>query len=118
MAIDPEAWSLFGKAMLQQAASTNDAPYIGDQLLFILPSTFGDFALRLAIAAGLVGVAIWRRWAWLAFAALVIAVPTFWVARLAPLVGVPRLYLEDRQSGTTSSASDGHTAPDPPSTRG
>lgn len=99
--VDPQAWSAFGRAVLQQAASTNDAPYIGDQLLFILPSTLGDFALRLAVAAGLVGIAIWRRWAWLAFAALVLAVPTLWLARLAPLVGVPRLYVEDRGSEST-----------------
>jgi hypothetical protein len=94
--LDPESWRAFVAAMLQQAESTNHAPYIGDQLLFIVPSTLGDFVLRVAIAAVLVIVATWRRWAWLAFAALVIAVPTLWLARLAPLVGVPRLYLEDR----------------------
>jgi hypothetical protein len=94
--LDPESWRAFVAAMLQQAESTNHAPYIGDQLLFIVPSTLGDFVLRVAIAAVLVIVATWRRWAWLAYAALVIAVPTLWLARLAPLVGVPRLYLEDR----------------------
>jgi hypothetical protein len=92
--LDPESWRSFVAAMLQQAESTNDAPYIGDQLLFIVPSTLGDFVLRVVIAGVLVTVATWRRWAWLAFAALVIAVPTLWLARLAPLVGVPRLYLE------------------------
>jgi hypothetical protein len=31
--LDPESWRSFVAAMLQQAESTNDAPYIGDQLL-------------------------------------------------------------------------------------
>jgi hypothetical protein len=94
--LDPEARRSFIAAMLQQAETTNDAQYIGDQLLFIVPSTLGDFVLRLGIAAVLVIVATRRRWAWLAFAAITIAVPTMWLARLAPLVGVPRLFMEDR----------------------
>lgn len=102
--LDPESWRYFVAAMLQQSASTNDAPYIGDQLLFILPSTLADFVLRLAFAAVLVIIATKRRWAWLAFAALIIAVPTLWLARLAPLVGVPRLYLEDLSTSRPASS--------------
>lgn len=101
--LDQESWRSFVSAMLQQAASTNDAPYIGDQLLFILPSTLGDFVLRVAIAAVLMTIAIRRGWAWLAFAALIIAVPTMWLARFAPLVGVPRLFLEDKSRSQLSS---------------
>ncbi|HEX2765164.1 MAG TPA: hypothetical protein VHR55_00785 [Candidatus Limnocylindria bacterium] len=96
VSLDPESWGAFVAAMLQQGASTNDAPYIGDQLLFLVPSTLGDFLLRLAIAGVLMTIATRQRWGWLAFAALVVAVPTMWLARLAALVGVPRLYLEDR----------------------
>lgn len=69
----------------------NDAPYIGDQLLLLVPSTLGDFAVRLGIGAILVTLAVRYRADWLAFTAAAIAVPTLWVARLATLVGVPRL---------------------------
>lgn len=100
VALDPEAWRLFGASLLQQSASTNDAPYIGDQLLFLVPSTLGDFLLRLVAGTALVIVAARQRWDWLAFTAVVIAVPTLWVARLAPLVAVPRLFLEDRAGAT------------------
>lgn len=102
--LDPRSWRAFVSAMVQQAGTTNDAPYVGDQLLFIVPSTLGDFLLRVVIAGVLVMVATRRRWAWLAFAALVIAVPTLWLARLAPLVGVPRLCLEDQTHLRTLSA--------------
>ena len=92
----------------------NDAPYVGDQLLFLVPSTLGDFLLRLALAAVLVGIAAWRRWDWLAFVAAAIAVPTLWAARLAPLVAMPRLFLEDRR---LSRARAGAAVDAPPATR-
>lgn len=90
-ALDPELWGEYVSSLAQQSASANDAPYVGDQLLFLVPSTLGDFALRLGIGAILVAVAVRYRADWLAFTAATIAVPTLWVARLAALVGVPRL---------------------------
>lgn len=96
VALEPDAWLAFGQSLVQQSASANDAPFVGDQLLFLVPSTLGDFLLRAALAVVLTVVAIRRRWAWLAFVAATIAVPTLWVARLAPLVAVPRLWWEDR----------------------
>ena len=66
----------------------------------LVPSTLGDFVLRFALCAVLAGIAAWRRWSWLAFTAAALAVPTLWVARLAPLVGVPRMWLEDRGAAT------------------
>jgi hypothetical protein len=92
--LDPGAWREYLASLGQQAGSANDAPYVGDQLLFLLPTTLGDFLLRLAIGCVLAAVAIRLRADWLAFTAAAIAVPTLWVARLAALVGVPRLFLE------------------------
>src|SRR5574338_464039 len=94
--LDPAAWPSYLASLTQQAGSPNDAPFVGEQLLFLVPSTLGDFLLRFGIGALLVVVAIQRRWAWLAFVAAAIAVPTLWAARLAALVGVPRLMLEAR----------------------
>jgi hypothetical protein len=96
--LDPSVWRDYLASLTQQAGSTNDAPYVGDQLLFLLPTTLGDFALRMAIGLGLVIVAIRARADWLAFAAAAIAVPTLWVGRLAALVAVPRLAIEERLS--------------------
>lgn len=107
--MDPGVWRDYLASLEQQAASANDAPYVGDQLLFLLPKTLGDFVLRLAIGAGLVAVAIRFRADWLAFTAAAIAVPTLWVARLAALVSVPRLFLEARIS-PAGSAADGRGA--------
>jgi hypothetical protein len=95
-ALDPAAWGAFLASLAQQSASANAAPYVGDQLLFLVPSTLADFLLRSAIAIALVIVAVRRRLDWLAFVAVVVAVPTLWLARLAPLVAVPRLMVEDR----------------------
>jgi len=94
--LDPGVWRDFMGAMRQQSASVNTAPYVGSQLLKLVPSTLGDFALRFALAAVLTGLAVTRRWDWLAFAAATLAVPTLWGARLAPLVAVPRLWWEDQ----------------------
>jgi hypothetical protein len=102
-ALDPGVWTRFGAALAQQAASANTAPFVGDQLLTLLPSTFGDFVLRLALAVGLTAIAFWRRWDWLAFTAATLAVPTLWLARLAPLVAVPRLWWEGGVSPRASS---------------
>lgn len=102
--LDPAVWREYLASLWQQAGSANDAPYVGDQLLFLLPTTLGDFMLRLAIGAVLVAVAIRWRVDWLAFTASAIAVPTLWVARLAALVGVPRLFLEERISREGSGA--------------
>jgi hypothetical protein len=94
--IDPAAWRSYIASLVQQSRSLNDAPFVGDQLLFLVPSTLGDFVLRLGIGAVLVAVAIRYRADWLAFLAAAIAVPTLWVARLAAVVGVPLLAVEDR----------------------
>ena len=96
--LDPGIWSAYVASLGQQAGSANDAPYVGDQLLFLVPATLSDFLLRLAVSVVLVAVAIRARADWLAFTAAAIAVPTLWVARLAALVGVPRLFLEERIS--------------------
>ena len=94
--IDPAVWRSYVTSLVQQSGSLNDAPFVGDQLLFLVPSTLGDFVLRLGIGAVLVAVAIRYRADWLAFLAAAIAVPTLWVARLAAVVGVPLLAFEDR----------------------
>jgi hypothetical protein len=98
-ALDPGAWVAFGRSLAQQAQSINHAPYVGPQLLFLIPSTLGDFLLRLAIAGLLTVVAIVKGWGWLAYAAATLAVPTLWLARLAPLVAIPRLWWEERKAG-------------------
>lgn len=113
-ALDPSVWVRFVAALAQQAQSPNTAPFVGGQLLTLLPSTFGDFLLRLGIASVLLGLAIWRRWDWLAFTAATLGVPTLWLARLAPLVAVPRLWLEDRQARQVT-LSVGADAPRPTS---
>lgn len=95
-AIDPDVWLRFAAALAQQGGSPNTAPFVGGQLLTLLPSTAGDFLLRLGLASAMIAVAVWRRWDWLAFTAATLAVPTLWLARLAPLVAVPRLWWEDR----------------------
>lgn len=105
--VDPTAWRAFLQSLVQQSASTNDAPYIGDQLLFLVPSTLADFLLRVTLAIALVALAAWRRWDWLAFTAVLIAAPTLWLARLAPLVAVPRLFMEDRADADVASRSGG-----------
>lgn len=94
-AIAPDVWVAFLRSIAQQSQSVNAAPYVGDQLLFLVPSTLWDFVIRFGLAALMMGIAISRRWTWLAFTAVTIAVPTLWLARLAPLVAVPRLALED-----------------------
>ena len=95
--VDPAAWRAYLGSLLQQASSSNAGPTVGGQLLHLVPSTTGDFVLRLVLAAGMTVVAIRRRWGWLAYVAATIAVPTLWLARLAPLVAVPRLWWEERQ---------------------
>ena len=104
--LDPRVWREYLASLGQQAGSVNDAPYVGDQLLFLLPTTLGDFLLRLLIGCVLVAVAIRLRADWLAFTAAAIAVPTLWVARLAALAGVPRLFLEERISRGGSAAAE------------
>ena len=111
LAISPDAWIAFLRAVGQQSQSINSAPFVGDQLLFLVPSTLWDFVIRFCLAALMMGIAIWRRWAWLAFTAITLAVPTLWLARLAPLVAVPRLALEDwqeRRSAADPKTSDRH----------
>ncbi len=100
--LDPGVWREYVASLGQQASSVNDAPYVGDQLLFLVPSTLVDFVLRLGIGVLLVGAAIAWRADWLAFTAVAIAVPTLWVARFAALAGTPRLALEEvvRRAGS------------------
>lgn len=95
IAVAPEVWVGFVRSLVQQSQSMNSAPFVGEQLLSLVPSTLGDFLVRLAIATAMTAIAINRGWAWLVFTAATIAVPTLWLARLAPLVGVPRLAWED-----------------------
>lgn len=95
--LDPASWQAYIESLGQQAGSANAAPWVGEQLLLLVPTTLGDFVLRVAIGAVLVVIAIRRRWDWLAFAASALAVPTLWLARLAPLVAVPRLWFETTQ---------------------
>lgn len=94
--VRPSDWTDYAASLLQQSASVNQAPFVGSQLLVLVPSTLWDFVLRFAICAALTAVAIWRGWGWLAFTAAALAVPTLWVARLAALLGVPRLWWEAR----------------------
>lgn len=92
--LDPASWQAYIESLGQQAGSANAAPWVGEQLLLLLPSTLADFVLRVAIGAVLIVIAIRQRWDWLAFTAAALAVPTLWLARLAPLVAVPRMWLE------------------------
>jgi hypothetical protein len=96
--IDPASWSAFASSMVQQSSTENAAPYVGNQLLFIVPSTLVDFAIRFIIGIALVALAVRWRLGWLAFLAVIIAVPTLWLARLAPLVALPKLIAEDLAS--------------------
>lgn len=102
--VDPDTWIAFLSSLAQQSQSANFGSDVNNQLLVLVPNTVGDFLLRLGIGAGLVAIAAWRRWDWLAFTAVTIAVPTLWVARLAALVAVPRLWLEDRAEGSLSAS--------------
>lgn len=104
--LDPDVWIRFAAALGQQGSSANRAPFVGNQLLSVVPSTVGDFVFRFGVAAALIALAIWRRWDWLAFTAVTLAVPTLWVARLAPLVAVPRLWWEDRVGSSQAIASE------------
>ena len=104
--LDPRPWRDYFASLGQQAGSVNDAPYVGDQLLFLVPSTLGDFVLRFGIGVILVTVAVRYRADWLAFAAAAAAVPTLWVARFAALVGVPRLFVERRVSPEAAAADE------------
>lgn len=97
--VDPATWVSYIASMNQQAGSANAAPWVGEQLLVLVPSTLWDFALRFGIGLVLVIIAIRHRWDWLAFSAAALAVPTLWTARLAALVGVPRLWLAARREG-------------------
>ncbi len=96
----PVDWTEYLASLVQQSGSANQAPFVGPQLIVLVPSTLWDFVVRFIICAVLTAVAIWRRWTWLAFAAATLAVPTLWVARLAPLVGVPRMWSEDRAASS------------------
>ena len=98
--LDPASWQAYFNSLGQQAGSANAAPWVGEQLLLLVPSTLGDFVLRLVIGIALVVIAIRQRWDWLAFTAASLAVPTLWLARLAPLVAVPRLWLEGSERGS------------------
>jgi hypothetical protein len=94
VALAPADWAAYLGSLAQQAASAN-GPGVGEQLIVVVPSVLADYLLRLAVAVALVVVAVWRGWGWLAFAAVTLAVPTLWAARLAALVAVPRLFAEE-----------------------
>lgn len=104
-ALDPTTWRMYWESLVQQARSPNEGAMVNQQLLVLLPSVTADFAARLAIGAGLTAVAVRRRSDALVYVAVVIAVPTLWLARLAPLVAVPRLWMEDRQEALATSDS-------------
>jgi hypothetical protein len=86
----PSDWTEFANAMTQQAVSANRGDGL-EQLITVVPSTLGDSALRVFVAAGLIIAAIWRRSPAVGYVASVNAVPTLWLARLSALVAVPRL---------------------------
>jgi hypothetical protein len=90
--IAPQMWFDFVGQMSAQNSVTTD----GAGLVAILPTAGADFALRIALAAGLVAVAFALKSDRLAFAATTIAVPAFWVTRLVPLLALPRLPGRDR----------------------
>lgn len=104
--VDPSVWRDYVASLAQQSGSPNDAPHVGDQMLFLVPSTLGDFVLRMGIGLCLVAVALRRRVDWLAYTAAAIAVPTLWVARLSALVAVPRLALGARVSRAGAAADE------------
>ena len=100
----PADWTDYIASLVQQSGSANQAPFVGDQLLVLVPSTLWDFVVRFALCGVATAIAIRRGWGWLAFAAAALAVPTLWVARLGALVGVPRLWWEERLSRAGSGA--------------
>ena len=97
--VAPSLWIAFLTSLVQQASAPNDAPYVANQLVFLVPATLGDFMVRLVICAVLLVVAIHQKWPWLAFAASTVSVPTLWLARLAPLVAIPRMWRESGSPG-------------------
>ncbi|HET7685577.1 MAG TPA: hypothetical protein VFM19_04135 [Candidatus Limnocylindria bacterium] len=100
----PDDWAAYLGSLAQQSTSANQAPFVGEQLLVLVPSTLWDFVVRFTLCALATAVAIRQGWGWLAFTAAALAVPTLWVARLAALVGVPRLWWEERVSRAGSAA--------------
>lgn len=107
----PGDWAAYLGSLAQQSASANQAPFVGEQLLVLVPSTLGDFVVRFALCALAAAVAMRQGWAWLAFTAAALAVPTLWVARLAALVGVPRLWWEAQDQPRRISAGPAAGAP-------
>ncbi|MDQ2934334.1 MAG: hypothetical protein M3R49_05015 [Chloroflexota bacterium] len=103
-ALDPGVWQAYFASLRQQASSNDAGTGVNWQLLHLVPSTTGDFALRSGLAAVMVVIAIRRRCGWLAYLAATIAVPTLWLARLAPLVAVPRLWWEERRDAAALAA--------------
>ena len=87
-AVAPQQWFDFAGQLTTQSAVTTGG---GVGLVAIMPTAGADFALRIGLAAALVGAAISLRSDRLAFVAATIAVPAFWLTRLLPLLALPRL---------------------------
>ncbi len=45
--VDVEVWRSYVASLGQQSRSVNDAPFVGEQLLFLVPTTLGR--LRIAV---------------------------------------------------------------------
>lgn len=82
--IAPHLW--FDWIALLAESSTMDNPY--PQVLIL----DAPLVLRLAVAAGIVGFAAWRLWAWLLPVAVLMAMPAMWIASAAVLVAMWPLY--------------------------
>jgi hypothetical protein len=65
----------------------------GSEIIYILPTTGADFALRLFLAALLVVGSVWLRSPHLAYVATLVALPTIWIQKMAALFAL--LTLED-----------------------
>ena len=87
LALSPQVWAEYASHLGGQSA----VPSTGNGLISLAPTAAADFALRLALAAGLVVAAVATRSDRLAFVAATIATPTLWLTRLLPLLALPRL---------------------------
>jgi hypothetical protein len=83
----PSEWLSYLRHMASSTAIDNTGP----GLIAILPSPIADFGLRLGVALVLLVAAIAFRSERAVYVAATIAVPTLWVARLTPLLALPRL---------------------------
>ena len=85
--ISPDSWFLYVQALGWMSTSSTDSFGV----FALLPNGLEDFLLRLAIALGLLAVAVWRSSDRFAFTATVLAAPVISVWNPVVLLVLPRL---------------------------